>query len=370
MHSRILLPLVWLLLAAAASGREIYVDAVAGSDSADGSAGAPLRSGQRAVDVASPGDVIHLGPAKGLIRQQIGLRDKEGLTIRGHGCTLTGADPLPADGWEPVSPGLVRRRMPRTLMDRHLLIVGGRAQRMGRSPSVRPAFPAPEKLRPGEFAWVDIDKQHGWLYVAGAHDNLEWSVRMAGIATMGRNRDITIEDLNCRHALNDGFNIHGDCRGLRCRRVTGYENFDEGFSAHDTCTCWIEAGRFWGNDNAVADVNQADTFYTRCEFRDSVSTEVLFSGGKHGLTDCTIVAGGRTVFSLSPGTLGRNKPDRIPVECDVLRTTMRSADDNPRPIILHGAAARFDHCELERVTLQTSAAKITTIASILNGKPL
>jgi len=364
---------VWLLavlIPAGAAGRDIYVNVQTGSDEGDGSLQAPLATAQKAVGLAQKGDTIHLLPEGAVIRQEIVLSGREGITIDGHGSTLTGADPLPADGWEPVAPGLVRRQLPTPAMGRHLLIVGGRANRMGRSPTVRAAFPPPEKLQPGDFAWVAVGEKLGWLYVRGPVDRLEWSVRVAGVRTGGRNRDITIRDLNCRHALNDGFNIHGDCRGLRCRRITGYENFDEGFSAHDTCQCWIDEGRFWGNDNAVADVNQADTFYRDCEFRDSVSTEVLFSGGKHSLDHCRVLAAGKSAFSASSTTMTRDRTQRVPIEVRLTRCEFRSVDDPPRRFALSDAQVTLQKCTLARVALSVTKSLLECEESTLDGRTL
>lgn len=188
------------LSSVASQGREIYVNVQTGDDHNPGTLEQPLVTPQRAVAKSQPGDIIHLLPEGALIRQEIVLSGKEGITIEGHNVTLTGADPLPAEGWEQVSPNLARRRMPQTLMKRHLLIIAGKANRMGRSPTVTPPFPSPEKLKPGQFCWQDIDAKEGWLYVCGPRDRLEWSVRMAGVRTSGRGRDITIRNLNCRHA--------------------------------------------------------------------------------------------------------------------------------------------------------------------------
>jgi hypothetical protein len=355
---------------AAGQGGELYVNVQTGSDQNPGTHDRPLATAQQAVVKAQPGDVIHLLPEGAVIRQMIVLAAKEGITIEGHGTTLTGADPLPADGWEQVKDNLARRRMRQTAMKRHLLIVGGKANRMDRSPTVSPPFPPPDQLQPGQFCWQDIDDKEGWLYVCGPRDGLEWSVRVAGVLTYGHNRNLTIRNLNCRHALNDGFNIHGDCRGLKCTNITGYENFDEGFSAHDTCECWIDGGRFWGNDNAVADVNQADTFYRNCEFRDSVSTEVLFHGGKHSLDDCRIVAAGKNAFLAASTRVGSDKPLLVPVECRLTRCEIQSAGEPPRVFLLSDATVFLTECRLQRIKLSVGGSRLHVENSTLDKQPL
>ena len=94
-----------------AEGREIFVNVQTGDDAHLGTAAEPLATAQRAVDLSEPGDVIHLLPEDALYRQMIALRGKSGITIDGHGVTLTGADPLPSEGWEPLGDRLHRRRV-------------------------------------------------------------------------------------------------------------------------------------------------------------------------------------------------------------------------------------------------------------------
>jgi len=356
-----------------AHGREIFVNIEAGDDANLGTAAEPLATAQRAVNLATSGDTIHLLPEGSLYRQMIAFRGKSGITIDGHGVTLTGADPLPSEGWEPLGDRLHRRRVKTVRVGRrprHLLIVGGRAERMGRSPTVRPDFPDPQGLSEGQFSWKEIDEQEGWLYVRGDVQGLEWSVRPAGLLTTGRNRDVTVRNLNARHALNDGFNVHGDARGMRFSHVTGYENYDEGFSAHDTCQCWIEDGRFWGNDNAVYDVDTADTYYRRCEFRDSVSVEVGFAGGDHRLDDCRIVAAGRVAFRLGPGTRPEEPRDKPLATCRLAGVEIRSADASSRAVeIQDDVAAELIDCKLAGVELRLGKCMLNGRNTTLDGRP-
>lgn len=358
--------------AEAGEARDWFVHHETGDDKNSGEATAPLATAQRAVDLAQPGDTIHLLPEGAIYRQMVLLRGKSGITVEGHGATLTGADPLPTDGWEVVSAGLHRRRLscPRVgTQDRHLLIVGGRAERMGRSPTVRPEFPPPDQLKEGQFTWQPIDEKEGWLYVRGPVDGLEWSVRAAGLATSGQVRDVVVRNLHTRHALNDGFNIHGDARGMRFSSVSGCENYDEGFSAHDTCQCWIEDGLFRGNDNAIYDVNAADTYYLRCEFRDSVSVEVGFQGGEHRLDQCRIVARALSAFRLSVGQATDGTKAAVPGVCRLAGTTIQSSGGSPSRLeIGAGCTAELADCVLEAVSPQLRGIA-TSERTLLDGRP-
>lgn len=285
----------------------VHADASVGDNAQDGSKDAPLATLQRAVTLASAGDTIHLLPEGALFRQRVLLRSGDDqLTIEGNDCTLSGAEPIPDEGWQSAGEGLWKRRIGIPRWQRHLLIVDGRAESMGRTPSTPKTepFPVAEQLRAGQFRFdlIDGDEKEGWLTVRAdpAEHALEWGTRAVGLATSGKFRGLTVRNLNARHCLNDGFNIHGDARELVFEGISGYDNYDEGFSAHGSCECVIRDSRFTGGDHAVADVGQAETYYERCFFGAAINCNVLFQGGVHSLTDCVIeVADTETALSIT-----------------------------------------------------------------------
>lgn len=113
---------------------ELYVNNETGNDALDGlspkvesAARGPLKTIMRAVRQAAAGDTIHLGPAGAVYREEVEFRDKGGepgrpITLDGHGVTLTGAEPCPADGWEILEGGVWRRK---NTLSRNILIVDG-----------------------------------------------------------------------------------------------------------------------------------------------------------------------------------------------------------------------------------------------------
>lgn len=283
---------VFVCLFAAAlpgAGADLFVNPDTGSDENPGSLNEPFATATHAVKKARSGDRIVLMPQGAVYRQTIDLRGcATGIVIEGNGVTLTGAEELDEFAWEKLENGLHRIRLPRTKLDRHLLIVNGTAVGMGRQEDPEKEFPAPRDLKDGEFNWKLIDKDSGWLTVKAEPRTLEWVTRVNGLQTSGKIRNVKVYNLHARHFLNDGFNIHGDARGIQFFHITGYENFDEGFSAHDTCECWVTDGDFYRNQNGIADVNQAETYYEDCRFRDNLVYEVLFHGGRHSLASSTI----------------------------------------------------------------------------------
>ena len=314
MKRSILFLLLFLCTALSATGRDWFVNVESGGDEGDGSDKAPFSTAQVAVNRSAPGDRIILLPPKAIYRQSISLKDGvENLIIEGNGVTLIGSDPLHGAEWESLGNDLHRTFLPRTRYDRHLLIRGETTERMERRTNGKPDFPAAEDLKPGQFRWDNADEKTGWLTVKGNPDGLEWSTRVSGLATSGRVRNVKVFNLSARHFLNDGFNIHGDARGMQFFNIVGDDNFDEGFSAHDTCQCWIVNGRFRGNENGIADVNEADTYYRNCDFSGNYSVDVLFQGGRHGLTDCNIdSAESVTAIQIRQGGSTRVKGETTP----------------------------------------------------------
>jgi len=334
---------------------EWFVHHQQGQDTNAGSREEPLQTLQKAIRQAEPGDRITLLPPGAVYRQSATLNGQKDLTIEGNGVTLEGADPLPADGWEQLESDLHRRRLPRPQWDRHLLIIDGVAQRMGRTQvSSAPPFPAPSELTEGEFCFEPIDEHDGWLYVRGSLENLEWAVRPNGIATGGTCERITIRNLNARHFLNDGFNIHGRCTELVCENIQGYDCFDEGFSAHDECECTIRNGSFWGNDNGIADVNEARTSYFDCVFYANVNNDVLLIGAGHRLEDCQIRNETRAA-ALVAGPRG-NPPHAF--ELDLINLKVTGAGDHAASVRINGGEVRISGGQFENVHFNPQGATV------------
>tara|TARA_R110000850_G_scaffold30303_30_gene83612 strand:- start:626 stop:3073 length:2448 start_codon:yes stop_codon:yes gene_type:complete len=310
------------------------VDALVGENGNDGSAGNPIATIQMAINQALPGDQIILKPEGGTFRQSIEInKNQAGFVIIGNGATLSGATPLDPVDWEKLDEGLHRIRLQKTEMDRHLLIVDGKAERMNRLCNRPTPFPAAEDLAEGEFRWDDINENRGWLTFRGKLENLEWSTRKNGLSTSGEVRNIKVFDLAARHFLNDGFNIHGNARGLQFFGITGHENFDEGFSAHDTSVCWITNSRFFGNENAIADSNEADTYYENCTFGGSEAYDVMFYGGRHSLTNCNIVSRGNAVPLLVRSGVYIDDSAQSAAASLVLRSVRIDAEKTTQPRI-------------------------------------
>lgn len=355
-----------------AQSRDWYINPETGKDKTnDGSRQSPLATVQIAVNRSAAGDQIFLLPEKALYRQSITLnKNQTDLTIIGNGVTLTGAVPLEKGktDWEEIGEGLHRVKLPATHWERHLLIVDGKAQNMGLTAGKPKSIISADKLKEGQFRWDDISEKEGWLTVKGSLDNLEWTILPNGFATSGRIRNVKVFGLNTKHFLNDGFNIHGDARAMKFHDISGYECFDEGFSAHDTCQCSISNGKFFLNENAIADVNDADTYYENCLFADSLSTEVLFIGGRHSLINCTIIPNATsTSISLARGAAPK-RPDLISSAILTIRKTTIKNYEKTKPHINLGPNTTI-FLDKDSATWRKSTNFRTHTSSLISEKP-
>jgi hypothetical protein len=212
-------------------------------------------------------------------------------------------------------------------------------------------------LTDGQFCVETIDDKHCWLYVRGEAKMLEWSTRMNGLATGGNNRAIVVRNLKARRFLNDGFNLHANALEMRFEKIDGYDCFDEGFSAHETCECLIEHGRFWGNENAIADVGESRTEYRNCEFRQSVGTDVLLAGAAHKFVDCKIENTPPST-ALSASVRGeKGKQLSLVLE----RVSITSTQAGAKPIVrLDGGEVRLRECNFGDADLTVSQKATVT----------
>jgi hypothetical protein len=111
----------------ATKAADFHVDTEAGDDARDGLAATvesatrgPVRTIQRALRAAGPGDTVHLAASREPYRESLLLSGPSNwkhaggepgrpLVIDGHGATLTGAEPCPSVGWEPWQGRVYRR---------------------------------------------------------------------------------------------------------------------------------------------------------------------------------------------------------------------------------------------------------------------
>ncbi|MBT6849703.1 MAG: hypothetical protein HOA16_00790 [Opitutae bacterium] len=162
-------------------------------------------------------------------------------------------------------------------------------------------FP-PEKLKPGEMGYA----KDGSLYfrwpkgfkpgkAIGADRNrfkpiiLPAKKGVNGVSIACSN--IIIRNLTVKYAGNDGFNIHGDRRGIRLENVRALSCADEGISAHETTEMEVFDSEIAWNGSisgGVTDVNDAVTTYRNCIVHDNAGAAFSFTGKFHRVYDSLI----------------------------------------------------------------------------------
>ena len=218
-----------------------------------------LHTLREAAPLLKPGDTLWLVPGSGPYREELSIpasgRPGEPIVVEGNGNEVTGFDPLPFHG------GVARPPVPYPFVLRHL---GKRV---------------PEETA-GQFGEsVTYDASANRLTLAPGASPDGWEISTRKFAVRIRN----VSNQSYRHlvasgSLNDGFNLHGEGEALSFVEVTGCQNLDEGFSAHETIQCEIRDSRFFENDNGILSGQNTTTRMENVDLRDNLGIGLGFNG--------------------------------------------------------------------------------------------
>jgi len=165
----------------------------------------------------------------------------------------------------------------------------------------------PDGLQPGQLAYTDdaaIVFRWPTSHKPGGKSRLFLPAKVGQNCVSIACSHITVRNLTVKHAGNDGFNIHGDRRGVRLERVRAIANADEGISAHETTEMEVVEAEVAGNGSSaggVADVNQSVTSYRDCYVHDNAAAGFFFSGRRHTVAD-TVIANQTRPIAIQKGT--------------------------------------------------------------------
>ena len=267
-----------------------------------------------AIKLAQPGDTIHLQPI--VYRDYAGFYAKKGepgkpITLDGHGATLEGSDPLDAQKWTEVSPGLFEAKdlLPRlddAILMRWFFLWDGKMNHMGRtSKGKKAALKKAEDLQPGEWTFMQdrardklvANQIFGSFFVrlpAGqklADAHIFVPVRSAGVQFSGANAHLVIRNITATHPYNDGFNIHGDCRDVVFENIRAIECGDDGISAHESAEYRVDGLISIGNSTGITDTGTAQTSYRRVFLADNLAFDLYFlNAGRYAVTDAVVLS--------------------------------------------------------------------------------
>lgn len=220
-----------------AAGRRITVDARLATDTHD-----TFRTLAQATAKLQPGDTLWIAPDSGPYREILHIKTSgtadAPIIVEANNNEITGFEPLtftdkttsPPPPW----PFVLRHNGKRIPQD-------ATTQKFTNGPLTATWHTDTKTLTLAPDTPTD-----GWEI-----STRPFAVRISGVSHH------TYRNLIATGSRNDGFNIHGDCTNLLFENITGAQNLDEGFSAHETAAAKIKGARFYENDNGLFNINQS-----------------------------------------------------------------------------------------------------------------
>ncbi len=283
MITRILICLV--MIPPAALGTTYYVDNRDGSDADDGKTQATaLATIARAVSLSKTSDTIVLTKTGIVYSETISLGRRGGtpqkpFTIEGNGAVLSGLKTLDPEEWESTEDDLYFFPLSQTPYGQPYLADGGKKLVKGS---------AADALAAEQFYW---DRQAGMYFKSApgktpASYDLGATLITSGFSTSSASY-VVCRNLVCEYFANDGFNMHGDCRGIYLENVAARYNGDDGISIHETGGLVVRGAHVHHNGFGIQDVNAARSFYNGV-LAEHNRIGASFHGGFYSLVDCHI----------------------------------------------------------------------------------
>ena len=251
---RLIVPLVTvlvslILLASAAAGRDIFVDNAAGDDRFSGELPTtqthglgPLRTINRATMIAQQGDRIVLANTGRPYREGVSLVGHrhsgfaaDWFQIVGHGATLDGSAPVPADAWEHYQ-GPVFRFEPAHVAYQQLFLAG------------RPLVPVvsdPAATRPAKLKPLEWTLHRAYVYFCVERTKLpqDYAISFASLQTgitLLHVERVEIRDLVIQGFQLDGINAFNSARDVALIGVTSRGNGRAGVTVDGACRVRLE----------------------------------------------------------------------------------------------------------------------------------
>lgn len=237
------------------AARELLVDA---------RGGAPYRTLAAATAQLAAGDTLVIAKGSGPYRESLWIKASgtaaAPIVIEGNGETITGFDRLAFQKEGEVWTARLPRPFPAVIAQNGVRILQ----------DADGVFLGPIRLR--------SDNRTIELLPGASPDGWEASARDCPVRVADASHHV-YRNIVATGGFNDGFNLHGVGDGLDFENVTGCNNLDEGFSAHETIACEIRGGAFWGNDNGIANVNQSAATIADVDVHDNLGWGLWFHQG-------------------------------------------------------------------------------------------
>lgn len=260
----------------------IHVNNLTGQDSHAGlSAKQAVKTLRRAVGLLMTGDTLDIANTGKAYHEPLNLLGVLGtpqtpLVIEGHGAVLSGLVKLDPAKWSKQTDGNYTYPMNK---------VGSHVHRSLRLDGQVIEQASNAKTIPlGQCFWATDhvlfkprdDKSPADLL-------LQATLIDSGVSIVDSSY-ITIRNLVSEYHANDGFNIHGNCRGIMLENIESRYNGDDGCSIHEDGQIVVRNGYFHHNTYGIEDVNAALSIYQHVLVENN-RTGMHVSGGIHHITD-------------------------------------------------------------------------------------
>jgi len=280
------------------SAATYYVNNKAGSDENEGTTeAAPFATIARAVAACRTSDRLVLTDTgtpyhESLLFRGLGGTPRAPFVVEGRGAVLSGYRALPAARWEKVSDGLYVFRTPKRPHQCPYLADRGTKLTEKREAAA---------LGADEFCWrrddgIYFKRQPGkpiTAYELGA------TMLATGFTTSSASY-IVCRDLVCEYFSNDGFNMHGDCRGLVLERIEARYNGNQGVSIHEAGGLVVRDAYLHHNGQGIVDVNASRSHYCGV-LAEHNGLGAGFNGGFHSMVDCVLRNNARDQLDVTFG---------------------------------------------------------------------
>ncbi|HCO24607.1 MAG: hypothetical protein CME31_22670 [Gimesia sp.] len=282
--------LIWLLInpqiISSTDAATWYVNNKTGSDNNNGiSENTAVATISRAITLAGRSDTLELANTGIPYRETMLFRNLGGspdrpFVVEGNGAVLSGLKAIDVSKWETVKEGLFVFPLDKTPYGNPFLV--SRGKRIPQAKSL-------DLLQTGEHYWDRSGNKIYFLCDIGkrpAEYQLEATLRISGL-TLTSASYIVCRNLSAEFFSNDGFNIHGDCRGVRLENVIARHNGDDGISIHESGGLIVQNAHVHDNFFGIQDVNASRSVYNGVlAERNQIGVSLV--GGYHSLVDCQI----------------------------------------------------------------------------------
>jgi len=249
----------------------LYVDNRAGNNALNGIApkivggkNGPVKTIQRALDYAKPGDKIILinndtpyYETFTLSGRRMSGIGKEKFSILGNGATISGAIPIPMNGWRQTQNGLWKVTPFRKGFFN--LYLNGKTLPEHKAEKGQPV--KLDEIPSGKWAvYQGAIYYHGLKNQSPPVESFSLAGKSVGLSLIDVN-DIYISDLTFENFRQDGINIHNRCKRIVLEKVTCSGNGRSGLSVNGTSEVEVIDSKLIDNridDLSVTELGAAD----------------------------------------------------------------------------------------------------------------